>query len=485
MTKRDVEHEEWLPLITVVEVVQYLNRLKESKSTGPDGIPNKLYKAVSLIIAPLLCNIINTCILERKTPNILKLADVAAIPKVTKPKITQIRGIALLSVPHQILESHVLKHQKTQLLAHIDTNQFAYRPGSSSTCALLKLQDNIINILENNYHAGCLVMAFDFSKAFDTVDHVILIRMLQQMNFSTGFIEWLCDYLCNRYQRVRYCGVTSDYIKCTSGVPQGSKLGPILFSLYTSQIVPALSKTDHEKFADDLNYLLPIFKSSLSQNLLLDITTELDNLSVSANELNLKLNNEKTKLLPIMKKGHSINTFIDIDNLPNNLVFSDHVTILGVTFSRDLSWNIHFEAKIKACNRKLFALRCLRNLLSAKELSTVYEGLVLASLEYANPLFLNMSASLQNELNVFNRRAKRILHGKTSYINFFPLEDRRMKQSMTLFQKALKSDHILHSIIGNQSKTGRIILPNSNTSKKVNAFACACAVIYNSSIVYR
>ena len=115
-----------------------------------------------------------------------------------------------------------------------------------------------------------------------------------------------------------------------------------------------------------------------------------------------------------MKKGQSIHTFIDIENLPNNLILSDNVSILGVTFSRDLSWDIHFEAKIKSCYRKLFALRCLRNLLSVKELSMVYEGLVLASLEYANPLFLNMRASMQNELNVLNRRAKKIIHNTSN-----------------------------------------------------------------------
>ena len=178
-------------------------------------------------------------------------------------------------------------------------------------------------------------MAFDFSKAFDTVDHGKLIHLLQELNFSVGFVEWLCDYLLNRYQRVRYCGITSEFIRCTSGVPQGSKLGPLLFSLYTSQIKPASSETKYIKFSDDLNYALPIHKACSSLSIIEKIPIELNHLSSYASDLYLKLNDKKTKLLPIMKKGQYIHTAEN--SLPNKSCFSDYVTIFGVTFSCDLS----------------------------------------------------------------------------------------------------------------------------------------------------
>jgi len=158
-----------------------MQKLKLAKSTGSDGISNKLYSLASAYLAELLASIINTSITHCCVPSLLKIADICVIPKSNPPSINELRPISLLCVPNQLLEKHVFTHMKDAIIQHIDKTQFGYITGSSATCALIKVQNTIINILDDKNTDGCVLLCFDFSKAFD--NHKTLIAKLMSLGF--------------------------------------------------------------------------------------------------------------------------------------------------------------------------------------------------------------------------------------------------------------------------------------------------------------
>jgi hypothetical protein len=455
-----------------------LNNLNNRKATGTDGISNKLYKSASLYLAAPLTNIINTCISSNSVPSLFKAADVCAIPKVTSPSLDQLRPISLLSVPNQLLEHHVLSHTKSSLYPCIDNSQYAYVPTGSATCALLNIQHHIVDILDDKKYKGCIILSFDFSKAFDCVDHTTLVNKLLSCNLPTQFVSWIKSYLTNRTQRVRIGNTVSSYLPCTSGVPQGSKVGPLLFDLYTSEIRPFHSSTHHSKYADDTELILPVPLNMDFDDLSIIINDEIENMKLVSSSINLKLNVDKTKLLPILKRGY------DRDIFSNHILYCDSLRLLGVFFNNNLNWQDHFNNRIKQCSRRVFALKIIKRLLPRKNLIMIYQSLVLSVLEYANPLFLCLPKNIQQKIDALQKRCHFIIDGPNCNCTDFPnLENRRTSQSMRLFNSIIASNnkHVLSSIMPSSTNSSRLFIPSCNTSRKLNCFVTFCSALHNNT----
>ncbi len=235
-----------------IEVLNEINKLNPRKSPGPDGIGAKLIQLCPDIFADNLSIIYNKSIQEGVYPVDMKIAKVIALYKKGSHVLPDnYRPISLLSIFDKIFEKLLCR----RLLKYLELNnyiykfQFGFRNKHSTTFALIDCVDNLRYLLDNeNYVLGLFV---DFRKAFDTVDHEILLNKLEHYGIRGQTNDLFRSYLTGRKQYCVINGVTSNIQNITCGVPQGSVLGPILFILYINDMHRSVSKSDTRLFADD------------------------------------------------------------------------------------------------------------------------------------------------------------------------------------------------------------------------------------------
>ena len=208
------------------EVLQIITSL-QNKSTGPQSIPIRLLKLISDLILIPLCMFIKQSFLTGKYPEALKISKVIPIHKGgATDDLNNYRPISLLSIFDKIMEKlmHKLLYdflQEQNILLH---NQFGFRKNNSTTNALLQITEKIKETIDKKKY-GCGIF-IDLRKAFDTVNHVILLRKLEHYGIRGVAHDWFKSYLTNRKQYVFLNGEYSEFANITCGVPQGSVLGP-------------------------------------------------------------------------------------------------------------------------------------------------------------------------------------------------------------------------------------------------------------------
>ena len=228
--------------------------MKESKAAGPDKINAKLVKDSAEVICSTLTKIFNRSLQQDIFPEELKTAFVSPIYKNgDKSDCSNYRPISILSTIAKILEKTVYN----QLISYINENnilsgnQFGFRKSHSTVTSLLNATSNCLLNIDKGLINGVLFL--DLRKAFDTVDHIILIEKLKLYGITGGALNWFISYLEKRYQTCKINNVKSSrkLIKC--GVPQGSNLGPLLFLLYVNDLPNCLDQAKPSMFADDTN----------------------------------------------------------------------------------------------------------------------------------------------------------------------------------------------------------------------------------------
>ncbi len=318
--------------ITMHDVYTLLRKLPNNKASA--DIPNKLYKATAAILAAPLTMIIKESIKDAVVPSIWKIAAVIPIPKTQRPTSTDdIRPISLIPAPAKILEKIFLSFARPYFLEAYGHNQFGFRAGSSTTCALIKLHDHVTKCLETKGVTGVYVISYDFAKAFDRLRHDVILRRLQDCNLPERLICWISDYLYldKRMQYVKIGTVCSKALEITSGVPQGSIIGPFLFSTVMGSLKVEDDNCCLVKFADDITISVPLFKSTDNSHLM-----RIHNSVRSwASRFGLPLNKKKCKCLVIPRsKSFSPVPLFEVE-------FVEKITILGVTLTEKCTWTQH------------------------------------------------------------------------------------------------------------------------------------------------
>ena len=239
--------------ISIDEVLDIINQL-ESKSAGPQSIPVKLLKLIPDLIITPLCKIISNSFTSGVFPESLKISKVIPIHKEGSTQIlNNYRPISLLSVFDKIIEKLMHKRLYSFLTDHniLFQNQFGFRKNNSTTYALIQITEMIKESIDNHKY-GCGIF-IDLRKAFDTVNHNILLIKLEHYGIRGTALNWFKSYISNRKQYVFLNGESSKLKEVSCGVPQGSVLGPLLFLLYINDL-PNISKNfDFYLFADDTN----------------------------------------------------------------------------------------------------------------------------------------------------------------------------------------------------------------------------------------
>ena len=396
----------FLSLVTVDEVFKLIQSLSPSKSSGPNSIPTNILKLISAEISNPLSDLINLSFQTGVFPSILKLSKV--IPVFKKGSALQpsnYRPISLLSNIDKIFEKLVHKRLSSFLeVSNIVYNrQFGFRKGHSTEHALLSMIERIQKTLDKGQVAvGVFV---DLQKAFDTVDHDILLSKLQHYGIRGITNQWFYSYLSNRTQLVSVGNSSSDIKSVDYGVPQGSVLGPLLFLIYLNDLHYALHFSEVEHFADDTN----LFQFGNSPEILGDrLTLDLQSLTSWLNANKISINSSKTEYIIFSSRFKQAP---DLQILLNGqrLNPSSYLKYLGVYVDEHLSWKPHVSELCSKLRRANGALSRVRHYVSPKILLNIYHAIFGSHLRYGCQLWAQNSNTTTRRAFILQKYALRLI----------------------------------------------------------------------------
>lgn len=363
--------------VSCVEMEKKLEALDPNKGPGPDSIPPKLLKYCSAVISPHLTIFFNHLMLRGIFPQNLKFGYITPIHKSgERGDIKNYRPVVIQSCLAKIFESIVLDLLSFSYKSTIVAEQHGFFPGRSTVTNLTVFQNQIIRSFAVNKQVDAVYL--DFAKAFDRISHVHLIRKLEAFGIKGNLLQWFVSYLADRHLIVRFGGTLSDSFPALSGVPQGSLLGPALFSLFINDIGDNLS-TKFLLFADDAK----IFTEVTCLEGCRRLQADLNNLVLWCAANDMDLNPNKCFVMSYTRSHSQFEFDYHIARTPLKRI--SKVKDLGVVMVPNLDPSDHLLHISKQASASLgFVMRASRDGFSASALRHLYISLVRPHLEYAS-----------------------------------------------------------------------------------------------------
>lgn len=420
-----------------------------SNAVGADNLSRNMILPILDEILPVITHIMNYSLSNGTFPFAWKDAQITPLPKKPNPKsFSEYRPISILSFLSKVLE-RLIHAQLSEFLYEnnlLNPFQSGFRPGHSTTTALVNITDDIRLGMERGMLT--VLALLDFSNAFNTVDIDILLATLGSLNTSPSVVDWFRSYLSGRRQRVRIEDNFSSWCDTCVGVPQGGVLSPLLFAIYINSVSNHLISSYH-LYADDLQLYtqapveeLPLACTKVNNDLL-----SITNWSKS---YGLQINPTKTQVI-IVGAPRRLATVdwtrippISIDGV--QIPVSDKVRNLGIFVDRHMSW----DAQIKETCRKIYAaagsLRRLRNFLPTATKTALAQSLLLPILDYADVSYLDLTEAQLNKLERLQNFCLRFIFGLRKYdhvsefrakLKWLPIRLRRNAHILSLLYTVL------------------------------------------------
>lgn len=368
-------------------------------------------------ITPAISYIINQSIKTGVFPDKLKESYVIPISKAgDKQDPHNYRPISILSSISKIFERHIASqlHQFFDKTNIIHNTQSGFRRKHSCTTALVRLIDSWLEDIDSGKYVGAVFL--DLRKAFDLVDHEILIHKLSIYNFSNSSMSLFSSYLLNRHQIIKSGAIVSDSLVLKSGVPQGSILGPLLFLLYINDITFETSPENIDLFADDgtlheADRDIKVVEHKLQKSL-----TGINNWCKLNN---MALHPLKTKCMVITSKNkHRLNS-----NLQLNILIADYPIqnvkshkLLGIYIDNILSWNVQMTKLCSNVRSKIALLKRISGYLSDEMKAMFYHAYILSIINYGSIVWCTTDKNM-NILNKLQIRVARTITNTTTRTN--------------------------------------------------------------------
>ena len=341
-------------------------------------------------------------------PKVWKNANITAIyKKGDKKEAGNYRPVSLTCIVCKVLESiireKIVDHMNTYKL--FSKKQFGFLSGRSTMLQLLKVLDRWTEILDNG---NCIDVAYcDFMKAFDTVPHQRLLHKLRMYGIGPKYIKWLSAFLVGREQRVIVKGEPSTKRSVTSGIPQGSVMGPILFVLYINDLPEALKfGSELYLYADDTK----VFREICSQDDCITLQRDIKLMQEWSEKWLLKFHPEKCKTMRI-GRSKVIDFEYKLKESMNPMEKSEAEKDVGVVIDENLNFERHMNEKINKANAVLGAIRRTFQYLDKITFKMLYTSMVRPILEYANPVWCPYKLKHVDMLENVQRRATKLIPG--------------------------------------------------------------------------
>ena len=427
-------------VITRGDVQSRLEKLNVNKSCGPDNIhPFVLQRTASEISVPLT-KIFKLSLSTGECPEDWRSANVTPIHKKgdrTDP--SNYRPVSLTSQSCKILESIVRKHVLEHLVSNniLSDKQHGFREGRSCLTNLLEIMEDWTEIIDK--HDDIDVAYLDFRKAFDLVSHKHLIYKLSKYGITKQVLNWIEAFLNQRTQRVIVRGMASEPFDVTSGVPQGSVLGPILFLLYINDL-PLEVVSPVSLFADDSKIFSKIISDknrseTNNANGNETLQKDLNNVRNWASKWKMEFNVDKCKIMHLGKTNPKHTYTMD----GSNLTITTEEKDLGVLVDDKLKFDKHIRGIVNKANRILSLIRIGFTCLDMKMFMNLYPVLVRPHLEYCVQVW---SPHLEKDINLLEgvqRRATKMV----PQLKNLPYEERLKKLKLTtLRERRIRGDMI-------------------------------------------
>ena len=425
-----------------------------TNACGLDGISAYFIKLSIDSSKYALTELINTSLRLGKFPSRWKKAIIKPIPKCSNPTAaTDFRPISLLITFSKILEKIVAK----QIVEYFDKNslmdlyQSAYKKYHSTATALLQILENINKAMDSSEIT--ILTLLDYSKAFDCANHALIIAKLKALGFHNTASSWIVSYLSNRSQQVRTSNGNSEWILLKNGVPQGSILGPLLFTVLLSDLKKVIHHCKYHCYADDTQIYIS-GKLNMIEEMVQSMNDDLKNIADFSSRNCLKLNSKKSMFIII---GSPSNTRrLERTNIPEIKIEGKaierkkHVTNLGVILDENLSFEKHVNEIIRKALFKLkMAFRFIK-FLSKDSRIRVVEAYVLSQLNYCDVVWNSISQSLGTKIQKLQNTCIRFIYGLRKYDHI----SNKVKELNTLNMTNRRSVHaltLLHKIINNRA----------------------------------
>ena len=355
------------------------------------------------------------------TPLIKKLTLDCEILKNYRP----VSNLSFLSkLIERIVSAQFIEHLKLNGLYEV--YQSAYKQFHSTETALLRVQNDLLKAVDES--GGAILVLLDLSAAFDTIDHEKLLALLKSsFGVEESALEWIRSYLSGRKQSVLINGVSSDDLHLKWGVPQGSVLGPILFTVYTTPLASIIRRhgLDFHLYADDTQLYIAFKPSSPTSKYdgIAKLESCIDDIRKWMSENMLKLNDDKTELLIVTSREAANDITINVggcDIHPGN----DPPRNLGVLFDSSCSLNQHVNKLCKSLNYSIFNIGKIRRYIDKSTAEILVNSLVTSKMDYCNSLLFGVNDHLINRLQRCQNNAARVISLSRKYDHITPVMQR-------------------------------------------------------------